>query len=246
MANEVNNSKHAVVGQAYLVTVATQFSNSCEKTLFLEGLLPFESSGLVIFEELIENIFFRWITVKYQKFSTLKIGFSGKAVGIKGGCVTDIGFRQVFCSVTHSIQSSQPEVVVVAPNISRISTGKYWRTQDELSQGQFIKLMYELITATYADRFVSYNEQVFKIDSVESKGKDRWVVKSQLTKSDGETVTLDYYLRAGVIFNVVANGVSDLSLKRADYASILAQSGLSGLTTHIDQNIVDYRQGEAD
>ena len=133
-----------------------------------------------------------------------------------------------------------------APNISRISTGKFWRAQDEQLQAQFTELVYELITATYADRFTSYNEQVFDIESVESKGKDRWVVKSTLTKSDGEKVTLDYYLRAGVIFNVVANGVSDLSLKRADYASILTRNDFSGLMAHINQSILKYRQREVD
>lgn len=133
-----------------------------------------------------------------------------------------------------------------APNISRISTGKYWREQDVQLQERFTDLVYELIAATYADRFVSYNDQVFSIDSVESKGKNRWVVKSRLTKSDGEIVTLDYYLRSGVVFNVVANGVSDLSLKRADYTSILAQHGFSGLIAHIERNILDYRQHGVD
>ena len=130
-----------------------------------------------------------------------------------------------------------------APNISRISTGKFWRVQEAQSQQEFTELMYTLITATYADRFVNYNDQEFTVEAVESKGKDRWVVKSILTKSDGETVTLDYYLRAGLVFNVVANGVSDLSLKRADYASILAGDGFSGLVAHINRNILEYRQG---
>ncbi len=129
-----------------------------------------------------------------------------------------------------------------APNISRISTGKFWRAQEAHSQQEFTNLMFTLITATYADRFVSYNNQVFTIQAVESKGKDRWLVNCLLTKSDGETVTLDYYLREGVIFNVVANGVSDLSLKRADYASILARDGFDGLIAHINQNILEYRQ----
>jgi len=138
------------------------------------------------------------------------------------------------------------QILFDAPNISRISTGKFWRQQEKQMQGQFTELMVELIAATYADRFVSYNDQVFAIESAESRGKDRWVVKSKLTKSDGEKVTLDYYLRAGVIFNVVANGVSDLSLKRADYANILAEDGFSGLIEHIKQNIRGYRQSGVD
>jgi len=161
---------------------------------------------------------------------------------------TLIGVMQMNADYEHRFNRLSPVInnIFDAPNISRISTGKFWRQQDAQLQGQFTELMYKLIAATYADRFDSYNDQVFTIESVESKGKDRWVVKSRLTKSDGETVTLDYYLRAGVIFNVVANGVSDLSLKRADYASILAADGFSGLIEHINKSIRDYRQSGVD
>jgi ABC-type transporter MlaC component len=46
-----------------------------------------------------------------------------------------------------------------------------------------------------------------------------------LTKSGGGTVTLDYYIKDGRIFNVIVIGVSDLSLRRADYVAVIKHQG---------------------
>ncbi|MCZ6708912.1 MAG: ABC transporter substrate-binding protein, partial [Gammaproteobacteria bacterium] len=73
-----------------------------------------------------------------------------------------------------------------------------------------------------------------------------WVVKTELEKSDGERVNLDYYFRGGKVFNVVADGVSDLSLRRADYNSIIKTEGYDRLLSHIRQNIAKRKAGDAD
>jgi phospholipid transport system substrate-binding protein len=70
-------------------------------------------------------------------------------------------------------------------------------------------------------------------------------VKTHLVKKDGGIVRLDYYFRDGLIFNVVADGVSDLSLRRADYASIIGSEGLGGLRRSIRDSIEEYRSSDA-
>ena len=61
--------------------------------------------------------------------------------------------------------------------------------------------------------------------------------------TDSEKVDLDYQLvdlgGQWKIFDVVANGVSDLSLKRATYSATFESSGVTGVIEEIRQTIKD-------
>lgn len=64
------------------------------------------------------------------------------------------------------------------------------------------------------------------------------LVRAKLTAANGNTVSLDYVLHqrddAWRIINVIVEGVSDLSLKRADYAAVLKNEGFEQLMTRIE------------
>lgn len=123
--------------------------------------------------------------------------------------------------------------------ISRISLGRTWRSLDAQSQAEFADLLQRLIVATYASRFDAYNGQSFHTLSSEAASRG-WVVKTELARSTGEKVTLDYYFRDAGVFNVVADGVSDLSLRRADYNSIVKSDGYTALLEHLRSKIAEY------
>ena len=127
--------------------------------------------------------------------------------------------------------------------VSRITLGRTWRDLDEARQREFRELLQTLIAATYADRFDSFDGQRFeRLESV--AGRRGWVVKTQLVRANGERVNLDYYFNAGSVFNVVADGVSDLSLRRADYNSIIKQDGYDALIRDIEENIAGMNDGD--
>ena len=131
------------------------------------------------------------------------------------------------------------------PTIARISLGRTWKSLDEPARAEFVDLLAELIAATYTDRFDSYSGQTFHLLSAEPARRG-WVVKTELEKSDGERVSLDYYFRGRQVFNVVADGVSDLSLRRADYSSIVKEEGYEQLLAHIRDSIAGYQAGGTD
>lgn len=124
--------------------------------------------------------------------------------------------------------------------ISRISLGRTWKTLDEGAQHAFIELLERLIVTTYVARFDDYSGQIFRTISTEQTRRG-WVVKTELTLTDGDKVRLEYYLREGLVYNVVAEGVSDLSLRRADYNSIIKSEGFAALLTHLKENIEEQR-----
>ncbi|MXW49800.1 MAG: hypothetical protein F4X81_02550 [Gammaproteobacteria bacterium] len=122
--------------------------------------------------------------------------------------------------------------------VARISVGPNWRGLSEERRSAFVALMHRLVTATYADRFDSYSGQSFvQVETVTASTGP--VVKTLLNRASGEPVTLDYYFRGARVFNVVADGVSDLSLRRADYASIIREEGIEGLVIHIEASIAE-------
>lgn len=127
--------------------------------------------------------------------------------------------------------------------VARITLGRTWRELDEASKREFRDLLQALITATYADRFDSFSGQRFeRLDSF--AGRRGWVVKTQLVRANGERVNLDYYFNAGSVFNVVADGVSDLSLRRAEYNSIIKQEGYGALIRDMNENIAEMSGGD--
>ncbi len=128
--------------------------------------------------------------------------------------------------------------------VSRITLGRTWRELDDARKRKFRGLLETLIAATYADRFDSFDGQRFeRLESIAARRG--WVVKTQLVKANGERVNLDYYFNAGSVFNVVADGVSDLSLRRADYNSIIKQQGYDALIRDIKESIAEMSDDNA-
>lgn len=126
--------------------------------------------------------------------------------------------------------------------IARISLGRDWRSLKTEEQTGFQALLKDLVSSTYASRFKEDNGQVFSITGTESIATDRKRVKSILETST-ETVTLDYQLQleddTWHIYDIVANGVSDLSLKRSNYSAMFKKGGLESVRQEILSKIAD-------
>ena len=129
------------------------------------------------------------------------------------------------------------------PTISRISLGRTWRALEESAKAGFQDLLRELVIITYADRFDSYDGQRFEQLGAQATGRG-WAIKTQLVRANGERVNLDYYFNGDAVYNLVADGVSDLSLRRADYNSIIKQRGYEALLRHIEENIAELSGGK--
>lgn len=125
------------------------------------------------------------------------------------------------------------------PRIASISLGRTWRKLDEQDRSSFRDLLSTLIVATYADRFKNYADQVFSHKNSKAV-KNGELVRTQLATSD-RLVRLDYFFRDGKVFNVAADGVSDLSLRRADYASIVKNRGYAALLNELTVKIEEAR-----
>jgi phospholipid transport system substrate-binding protein len=156
------------------------------------------------------------------------------------------GLVQVMQTPDHAQRETylEPHIANVfdTSRIAAISLGRAWRSLPDAEQIAFIELLAELIVATYADRFDGYSGQHFVTDEVQAV-RTGFVVRTRLRRDAAADVALDYFLRDDKVFNVVADGVSDLSLRRADYNSIIKSEGYERLLEHIRDKISAARRG---
>ena len=131
------------------------------------------------------------------------------------------------------------------PFISKLVVGRYWSEFSPEQKEQFVNTFTKLSIATYANQFAGYGGEHFKTISAEESTRGRLLIKTVLIKSNGEEVELDYMLHQKEgqwqIINVIAQGVSDLSLKRAQYTSYLKKEGFDALLQRLNEKIKSYQ-----
>lgn len=133
------------------------------------------------------------------------------------------------------------------PTIARVSTGRHWSTLDPAKQAEFIGVFKRLSAATYAENFDGFDGQRFETEGVEEK-RGMQVVRTAIVSRDGSDVSLSYTLgnEPGEwrIVNVVADGVSDLSLKRAEYTAVIQDEGIDSLIAKLNDKIRAYESNQ--
>ena len=128
------------------------------------------------------------------------------------------------------------------PTIARIVVGRHWKKLDEAQQSRFLEVFARLSKSNYAARFDGFSGESFKFLAAEPQKRDYLLIKTELIKSDGGVVPLSYVVHpteAGnwVIVNVIADGVSDLSLKRADYSAVIRDEGFDSLVEKLNAKV---------
>jgi len=126
--------------------------------------------------------------------------------------------------------------------VSRIILGsEQWGKLSAEQQVAFVNAFTGFTIATYAARFKKYNDQLFEIREENDTGRGRKLVKTAFVKSSGSEIDFDYVLektdKGWQVINIVVNGISDLALKRTEYAIIIKQYGIEGLFTKLDEKI---------
>ena len=68
-------------------------------------------------------------------------------------------------------------------------------------------------------------------------------MKTEFKKTEGKPISFNYIVQENDqkwrIISVIANGINDLSLKRAEYAAIIKKEGFDALVIRLKQKIQD-------
>lgn len=128
------------------------------------------------------------------------------------------------------------------PLMARKATGRHWKTLSEADRERMIETFSRLAVANYAGRFDGYSGERFETLSEEPAAHDTVLVGTKLVKADGDSVRLDYRLRASAsgwrIFDVFLDGtVSEMALRRAEYSSVIRREGFEALLSALEAKI---------
>ncbi len=130
--------------------------------------------------------------------------------------------------------------------ITRVATGRNWGSLSKEQKARLVELFTKLSISTYAARFDGYSGETFKTIAEEKLGNGDALVRTVFTDSTGDTIPFDYVLRQHdgqwQIVNITVEGVSDLAIRRSEYASIIRRNGIEGLFKQLQEKIADYRK----
>ena len=136
------------------------------------------------------------------------------------------------------------------PTVARLVLGARWKTYDQPTRDRFLDVFSRYVVANYAAEFDSYSGHEFRTDEVREQHRGVVVVRCTLSTGSGETHPFDYQLREKgghwLIINVAVDGVSDLALKRSQYAAVIKKNGFDALLSTLEDKVRGFARGEKD
>jgi phospholipid transport system substrate-binding protein len=126
------------------------------------------------------------------------------------------------------------------PYIAEFALRRQWSSLAEADRQQFVAAFERLSVTTYAARFKAVGVDTFRPMKAEPPdASGRIQVRTAIARADQPDVSLEYLLQRDgenwKIINVIADGVSDLALKRAEYQRVFASGGIAGLIAELEQ-----------
>lgn len=125
------------------------------------------------------------------------------------------------------------------PFMSRLSVGTAWSTLGADKKQALVKAFGRYIATTYATQFDGYSGEQLKVDG-EQVIKHATLVKSQIVKSNGEPVQINYLLhdndqRWQIRDIYLAGTISQLATRRSEFSSIMKGQGIDKLISVLNE-----------
>jgi len=119
------------------------------------------------------------------------------------------------------------------PLMTRLAVGPEWERLNDAQRQQISQAFERYISAVYAERFDTYSGEKLQVTG-EQASPGGTIITTEIIKSSGEPVRLNYLLRenggAWRIADVYLNGtISELATRRSEFGSILRTQGIDGL-----------------
>ncbi len=152
-----------------------------------------------------------------------------------------LGFQGRYQKLESAIKQSHD-----LTKIARIVVGREWKKLSKDQQNELVDAFSHLSVSTYAHNFKAFDNESFKFASQEETNRGGVVVHTLLQIPDDKDVKFDYMLKKKgdnwKIINIIANGVSDLALRRSEYTSVLKRQGFAALIEKIKSKSKSYAE----
>jgi phospholipid transport system substrate-binding protein len=124
--------------------------------------------------------------------------------------------------------------------MAKTSIGRVWKDLSPDLQTRWVEVFTRYTTTKLADQFDKYSGQRFVLKGERPASRGTLIVLSTVERPGKDDVRLDFRVRpmgdAWRIIDIYGKGkVSEVALRRSEYASILEQSGIEGLIASVDE-----------
>jgi phospholipid transport system substrate-binding protein len=144
--------------------------------------------------------------------------------------------------VAERYRALEPTIVKThnLPYIAEFALRRQWAMLNDDERQRFVAAFQRLSVMTYAARFANVAPDAFRpLDAGMPDASGRVQVKTAIKREGQADVSLEYLLQQDgddwKIINIVADGVSDLALKRAEYQRLFASGGIEGVIAELEQ-----------
>jgi phospholipid transport system substrate-binding protein len=195
-------------------------------------------SRLAFIGLLFTMLFFSTAQAQEESAKQVVDGFQAELIAVmKQG--KELGFKGRYDKLSIAIAKSHDLTKIV-----RVVVGKEWSKLSEEQQQKLVDVFSQLSIAAYAYHFKDFSGESFKFISEDDTTRGGAVIHTTLFVPGEKEVKFDYMLKkkgeSWRIINIIANGVSDLALKRSEYTNILERDGFDSLIAKINDKIDHY------
>ena len=155
--------------------------------------------------------------------------------------LVDAARRLGKAEVAERYRALEPAIVKThdLPYIAEFALRRQWPMLTDAERQRFVAAFQRLSVMTYAARFGNVAPDAFRpLEAGMPDANGRVQIKTAIKREGQADVSLEYLLQQDgddwKIINIVADCVSDLALKRAEYQRLFASGGISGLIAELE------------
>jgi phospholipid transport system substrate-binding protein len=125
--------------------------------------------------------------------------------------------------------------------VGRLVLGQHWRTAEPAQREEYTELFRRFVMQNLASRLDSYQGQSYTITGAQVVDDRDAVVAARITRPGSPPLRVDWRLRETdgrlAIIDVIVEGVSMVVSQRAEFASVIGNSGMEGLLARLRQQV---------
>jgi phospholipid transport system substrate-binding protein len=129
-----------------------------------------------------------------------------------------------------------------------IAVGSHWANASEENRSALATAFARFSIATYASRFNAYSGERFETLGERPGPRDSVLIDTRIVRTDGDPVPLTYVFRSGngrwqIVDVLVEQAISELAVRRSEYAKVLEQGGPPRLIEVLNQRADELLRG---
>jgi phospholipid transport system substrate-binding protein len=173
-----------------------------------------------------------------------------EAITTLQAALVDTALRLGKAPVAERYRALEPTIVKThnLPYIAEFALRRQWAMLNDDERQRFVAAFERLSVMTYAARFATVAHDAFRpLAAAAPDANGRVQVTTAIEREGQPDVSLEYLLQRDgddwKIINIVADGVSDLALKRAEYQRLFASGGIEGLIAELERQTDRLERG---